>query len=261
MGLLISNIAKIGKGVLPKNLFMLDLGYYLYILDYANFDFQEMDSYSSAFHSSGMSRILNNYHYGFSNSNVEKLESHTFHSSTIMSWQKIFDIENANYDETKPARVTPAFLFTTVSPNNLNNLSIDDVPSNEFIFLRIKLQDRDANRVPQLVNDMFSNIGLTVSKCKRSEISSKYKNVHVFDYCPETQITKVQYVKNEINVGGDFQMNGSTIGPGNNVSSTKQEIKQDGGFWKGVWQNVVSNFIWWLLGAIALAALIYLEVK
>lgn len=187
MGLMISSIARIGNGIFPKNLFGLNSDYYLYILDYSNFDFQESHNYSSELHSSEMSRILNNYQYNFNNSNVAKLESYTFHSDKIMSWRKVFDIENIDYDEVNPAKISPAFLFTTIQPNDLNKISVNNVCDNEFIFLRIKLQDRDANRIPQLVNEMFSNTGLAISRCRRSGIVSSYENVYVFDYCPETQ--------------------------------------------------------------------------
>lgn len=261
MGLLISNIVKIGNGVLPKNLFEIDSDYYLYVLDYANFDFQEMDSYSSSLHFSGMSKILNNYSYSFNNRKVKKMESYTFHSDTIMSWQRIFDIENTDYGETKPARVTPAFLFTTLSPNNLSNLSIDDVPNNEFIFLRIKFKDRDANRVPQLVNEMFLNTGLTISKCRRANIDSKYQTVHIFDYFFENERTEPQIVNNNsFYAGSDMNISDSVIGANNKVTNIKT-IEKKAGFWKGVWQNIVSNIIWYIIGVTVAVLLIYLGLR
>lgn len=66
MGLMISSIAKIGNENLPANLFNSSSDYYLYVLEYADFDFNEPHNYSSDYHESGMSRILNNYSYNSS---------------------------------------------------------------------------------------------------------------------------------------------------------------------------------------------------
>lgn len=123
MGLMISSIAKIGNDNLPKNLFKTSSDLFLYILEYSDFDFQESPNFSSEYHKSGMSRILNNYSYNFRNENVKILKSKTFHSdSELMSWRNIFDIENLDFNETKPALVSPTFLISTVSPAKLNKL-------------------------------------------------------------------------------------------------------------------------------------------
>ena len=182
MGLMISSIAKINNGIMPKYLFCSDSDYYLYVLEYSDFDFQETHNYSSDWHSSEMTRILNNYSYNFRNRNMKKLKSQTFHSDKIMSWSRIFDIENLNYDEIRPASVTPAFLFTTVSPSCLTEIKLNNISNDIFVFLKILPKDRDANRIPQFVNEIISNIGLAVSRSKRSNIESVYENVHFFDY-------------------------------------------------------------------------------
>lgn len=226
---MISSIAKLGKNILPKNMFKANSDYYLYILEYSDFDFQETHNYSSELHSSGMSRILNNYQYNIKNISFQKLQSVTFHIDTVMSYNKIFDIENINFDEAKPATITPAFLFTTIQPVDLNKINFDNISNDDFIFLKIKPQDRDANRIPQLVNDMLSNIGQTVSKCKRSCVTTNYQNVYVFDYCPDLLKTRNTEVKTEIILGDKFEVkdisnNSGQINIGKETR-TKTEVK------------------------------------
>lgn len=228
MGLMISSIAKIGNNLLPKNMFKANSDYYLYILEYSDFDFQETHNYSTELHNSGMSRILNNYQYNFEDSRLQKLESETFHSDKVMSYRNIFDIENLNIEETKPAIITPAFLFTTIQPNNLNKINSSNISNDEFILLKIKFQDRDANRIPQLVNEMLSNIGQTVSKCKQSSVTSKYENVYVFNYCSELTKTKTEEIKTEIIMGDKFEIkdisnNSGQINIGKDIK-TKTEV-------------------------------------
>lgn len=181
---MISSIAKIGNNNVTKNLFSTDSDYYLYIIEYSDFDYKHAGNYSSDWHSSEITRILNNYRYDFTNRSIKKLVSKTFHSDRIMSFRYIFDIENLNFEETRPARITPAFLFTTVLPVHLNRIDFVDISNEIFIFLKIKPKDRDVNRIPQLVNEILSNIGVTITRCRRSNISSDYENVHFFDYCP-----------------------------------------------------------------------------
>ncbi len=225
---MISSIAKIGNSILPKNMFKSNSDYYLYILEYSDFDFQEIHNYSSDLHNSGMSRILNNYQYNFDNSNFQKLESATFHSDTVMSFRNIFDIENLNFEETKPATITPAFLFTTIQPDSLNGINSDNISNDEFIFVKIKPQDRDANKIPQIVNEMLSSTGLTVSKCKQSSVKSTYTNVYVFEYLSETTTTKTADIKTEIIMGDkievrDISNNSGQINVGKNIK-TKTEV-------------------------------------
>jgi len=143
-----------------------------------------------------------------------------------MNWQNIFDINNEN----QSAKITPTFLFTTIQPDCLNKIHLYKTFNDEFIFLRIKLQDRDANRIPQLVNEMLTSKGLTISKCKQSSIKSDCENVYVFDYFPDTQSTNVTqiakqlnvYMKDNINVGDIIGNSGPiTVGKGN---KTKLEV-------------------------------------
>jgi hypothetical protein len=200
MGLMISSIAKIGNSIMPKNLFKKNSDYYLYILEYSDLDIKGDPDYSGNLYESGMSKVLNNYQYDFENRSFEKLNSKTFHSTNVMSYQNIFDIENLNSKETRPAKITPAFLFTTIQPDFLNKIHSDNIYSEEFIFLKINPQDRDANKIPQLVNEMLSSTGLTVSRCKQSSVESDYQNVFIFDYCPETPTTKVPQIENQFNL-------------------------------------------------------------
>jgi hypothetical protein len=224
MGLMISSIAKIGNSILPKNMFNANSDYYLYILEYSDFDFQEPHNYSLELHSSGMSRILNNYQYNFENVNFEKLESKTFHGETIMTWETIFDIHN----DTQQTKITPAFLFTTIQPDILNKVNSDNISNDKFILLKIRPQDRDANKIPQLVNEMLSSTGLTISKCKQSSVKSAYTNVYVFDYCSETTTTKIVEIKTEIIMGDKIEVrdifnNNGKINVGKNIK-TKTEV-------------------------------------
>lgn len=182
MGLMISSIAKIKKENLPENLFGTYDEFYLYILEYSDFDFQESPNFSSEYHKSCMSRILNNYNYNFRNKDVEILTSETFHSdSKIMNWRNIFDIENLDFNESKPALVSPAFLISSVEPTKLNKLEFDSF-NDTFIYLKISNENRDANRVPQLVNEILDNPGVSISKCKNTSFKSEYDNVYFFNY-------------------------------------------------------------------------------
>ena len=69
-----------------------------------------------------------------------------------------------------------------------------------------------------------------------------------------------------INVGGDLTMAGSSIGNGNEVYNNqaihaitkKDTIQEETSFWKGVKQQLVANWIWWLLGLILTICLGYL---
>lgn len=70
-----------------------------------------------------------------------------------------------------------------------------------------------------------------------------------------------------VNVGGDLNMNGSAIGNNNEIENqgsissiieTKTEVQQGvTSFWEGVGQQIVANWIWWLLGIIGTAIVIY----
>lgn len=227
---MISIIAKIDNSILPKNMFKTSLDFYLYILEYSDFDFQETHNYSSELHSSGMSRILNNYQYNFNNSKFQKLESKTFHGETIMTWETIFDIHN----DTQQTKITPAFLFTTIQPDKLNKVNSDNISNDEFILLKIRPQDRDANKIPQLVNEMLSSTGLTISKCEQNSVKSAYANVCVFDYCSETPTSKIVEIKTEIIMGDkievrDISNNNGQINVGKNIQ-TQTEINGNNKF-------------------------------
>ena len=225
---MISSIAKIGNRILPKNMFNANSDYYLYILEYSDFDFQEPHNYSLELHSSGMSRILNNYQYNFENVNFEKLESKTFHGETIMTWETIFDIQN----DTQQTKITPAFLFTTIQPDILNKVNSDNISNDEFILLKIRPQNRDANKIPQLLNEMLSSTGLTISKCKQSSVKSAYTNVYVFDYYSENTTTKIAEIKTIIIMGDkievrDISNNSGQINVGKNIKTTTEENDND----------------------------------
>lgn len=180
---MISSIAKIGSENLPANLFNSSSGYYLYILEYSDFDFNEPHNYSSDYHASGMSRILNNYSYNFRNQDVDLLTSKTFHSdSTLMSWSNIFGVENLDFNESRPALITPAFLISTVETSKLNKIELSNISDETFIFLRFEKQNRDANTIPQLINKILDNPGVAISKCEKLNFNDIYENTFFFKY-------------------------------------------------------------------------------
>lgn len=71
-----------------------------------------------------------------------------------------------------------------------------------------------------------------------------------------------------VNVSGNLNMNKSTIGNNNDIKNNDKETdvvdkgiitpKKGLGFWEGVWQQVVANWIWWLLGVIGITVWGYL---
>ena len=85
---------------------------------------------------------------------------------------------------------------------------------------------------------------------------------------PNTQIPQSTQSNITINVGGDFNMSGSAIGRNNKaenegvitttVEKNKDVKQEETSFWEGVWQQVVANGIWWILGVIGASILAYL---
>lgn len=83
-----------------------------------------------------------------------------------------------------------------------------------------------------------------------------------------TQIPQSTQSNITINVGGDFNMSGSAIGSNNKaenedvitttVEKNKDVKQEETSFWKGVWQQVVANGVWWILGVIGASILAYL---
>lgn len=79
-------------------------------------------------------------------------------------------------------------------------------------------------------------------------------------HTPQSNIT--------ISVGGDFNMSGSAIGSNNKaenegvitttVEKNKDVKQEETSFWEGVWQQVVANGVWWILGVIGVSVLAYL---
>jgi len=204
MGLMISSISKIGNNNLPYNLFKTSSDFYLYILEYGDFDFREKHNYSSEYHESGMSRILNNYSYNFRNQDIEILISKTFHSdSKVMNWRNIFDIENLDSNESKPALVSPAFLISTLEPSKLNKLELLNNSNDIFIYLKIEDQNRCANEIPNLVNEILDDPGVAISKCKNANFKSSYDNVHFLKYAFSENIKDFEIKELLVNIKSD----------------------------------------------------------
>ena len=68
----------------------------------------------------------------------------------------------------------------------------------------------------------------------------------------EHNITNIDQ-SGQININGDVQ--NSAIGNSNTVSSTTNNISESksGSFWKGIWQKIVANALWWGIGFISIA--------
>ena len=68
----------------------------------------------------------------------------------------------------------------------------------------------------------------------------------------EHNITNIDQ-SGQININGDVQ--NSAIGNSNTVSSTTNNIieSKSGSFWKGIWQKIVANALWWVIGFILIA--------
>ena len=69
-------------------------------------------------------------------------------------------------------------------------------------------------------------------------------------------LQKVRYTAdqaNQININGDIQ--NSAIGNGNTASLTTNNINESksSSFWKGIWQKIVANALWWGIGFIVVA--------
>ena len=83
-----------------------------------------------------------------------------------------------------------------------------------------------------------------------------------------TQIPQSTQSNITINVGGDFNMSGSAIGSNNKaenegvitttVEKNKDVKQEETSFWEGVWQQVVANGVWWILGVIGVSILAYM---
>ena len=83
-----------------------------------------------------------------------------------------------------------------------------------------------------------------------------------------TQIPQSTQSNITINVGRDLNMSGSAIGSNNKaenegvitttVEKNKDEKQEETSFWEGVWQQVVANGVWWILGVIGVSILAYL---
>ena len=68
----------------------------------------------------------------------------------------------------------------------------------------------------------------------------------------EHNITNIDQ-SGQININGDVQ--NSAIGNSNTVSSTTNNINESksSSFWKGIWQKIVANALWWGIGFIVVA--------
>ena len=93
---------------------------------------------------------------------------------------------------------------------------------------------------------------IKASEAYDSEISSLQhrdtKKKFVIEH-HEHNITNIDQ-SNQININGDIQ--NSAIGNGNTASLTTNNINESksSSFWKGIWQKIVANALWWGIGFI-----------
>ena len=85
---------------------------------------------------------------------------------------------------------------------------------------------------------------LEISRLQQSNTKEKVVIEH-----HEHNITNIDQ-SNQININGDIQ--NSAIGNGNTVSLMTNNINEfkSGSFWKGIWQKIVANALWWGIGFI-----------
>ena len=107
-----------------------------------------------------------------------------------------------------------------------------------FCGLRISSSDKD------LVIKASEAYDLEISRLQQRNTKEKVVIEH-----HEHNITNIDQA-NQININGDIQ--NSAIGNGNTVSLTTNNINEfkSGSFWKGIWQKIVANALWWGIGFI-----------
>ena len=88
---------------------------------------------------------------------------------------------------------------------------------------------------------------LEISRLQQRNTKEKVVIEHL-----EHNITNIDQ-SNQININGDIQ--NSAIGNGNTASLTTNNINESksGSFWKGIWQKIVANALWWGVGFIVVA--------
>ena len=93
-------------------------------------------------------------------------------------------------------------------------------------------------------------IGESYEKIIESNMSKKTKNTE--------QLSEIK-----INVDGNLTMVGSSIGANNKSTSIGKTILQQktkDNFWKGVWQQIVANWIWYFMGLLCATILTYFGI-
>ena len=110
-----------------------------------------------------------------------------------------------------------------------------------FCGLRISSSDKD------LVIKASEAYDLEISRLQQRNTKAKVVIEH-----HEHNITNIDQA-NQININGDIQ--NSAIGNGNTVSLTTNNINESksSSFWKGIWQKIVANALWWVIGFILIA--------
>lgn len=108
--------------------------------------------------------------------------------------------------------------------------------------IEITISTNDRNMISQIVPSLEQII--------KSDMSKKTNNT---EQLPEIKI----------NVGGDLTMIGSSIGANNKSTSTGKTIlpqKTEDNFWTGVKQQLVANWIWYVIGLLCASALTCLGI-
>lgn len=206
--------------------------------------------------------------------------------ATLYSQKIETDIPSLNYDAV-------CFLYNCIS-DSLTNIGIKkgikvdisykmgDINFSTYDFKEFVEKTYGQNPIIYSVT-IFGDVNFFVTKdCKKNKESNHYEDFVIIKLSSykctalsdvviefEKQM-KMQKIKSNTNiqqqtikvtVGGDLYMDGSSIGNGNSIINTKNEAKNEIGFWKGIGQSILSNFIWWALGFIILGILTYIGVR
>lgn len=128
--------------------------------------------------------------------------------------------------------------------------------------------------IPTLVNmcngieSRLANDGTLLRIQKQSKTRTLPKTKVSIENMPHLPMPEPTQSNITINVGGDFNMSGSAIGSNNEVEGKSSvtvptengvvNTKGKSSFWEGVWQQIVANGLWWILGIIGMGIAAYL---
>ena len=133
---------------------------------------------------------------------------------------------------------TTDFQLTNMRVFFIDLKSSTDLYINYFCGFSISSSDKD------LLIKASEAYDLEISRLQQRNTKEKVVIEH-----HEHNITNIDQA-NQININGDIQ--NSAIGNGNTVSLTTNNINESksSSFWKGIWQKIIANALWWGIGFI-----------